>query len=87
MYTITNLATFRVTISDFFPPGPQPAKRESSGFVSNKDADQPAHPHSLIRAFVIRSLESIISKLAVTEILIFLLVSVAEPAGLCISLF
>ena len=24
IYTITNLATFRVTISDFFHPGPQP---------------------------------------------------------------
>ena len=36
----------------------------SSGLVNNKDADQPAHPHSLISAFF-RSLESIISRLSV----------------------
>ena len=28
----------------------------ASGFASNKGADQPAHPRSLVRAFVIRSL-------------------------------
>ena len=54
----------------------------SSGFASNKGADQPAHPHRLIRAFVIGLFESIISNLAASEILIFLLVSVAEQAGL-----
>ena len=57
-----------------------------SGFANNKDADQPAHPHSLISAFVIRFLESIISKLATSEILFFLLVSVAEETGLNINL-
>ena len=41
------------------------------GFVNNKDADQPVHPHSTISAFVIRLLESIISKLATSEILNF----------------
>ena len=30
------------------------------GFANNKDAEQPAHPRSLISAFVIRLLESII---------------------------
>ena len=39
----------------------------SSGFVNNKGADQPAHPRSLISAFVFRSLESIISKLSVAK--------------------
>ena len=34
------------------------------GFTNNKGADQPAHPRNLISAFVLRSLESIISKLA-----------------------
>ena len=34
----------------------------SSGCANNKGADQPAHPHSLISAFVIRFLESIIHK-------------------------
>ena len=56
-----------------------------SGFANNIGADQPAHPHSLISAFVIRFLESIISKLATNEILSFLLVSVAEETGLSLA--
>ena len=36
----------------------------SSGFAKNKGADRPAHPFILISAFVIRLLESIISRLA-----------------------
>ena len=47
-----------------------------------KGADQPAHPRRLISAFVIRLLESIISRLAMSKISIFQLVSVAEQAGL-----
>ena len=43
----------------------------SLGFVNNKGAGQPVHPHRLISAFVIRFLESIISKLATGEISIF----------------
>ena len=43
----------------------------SSGFATNKGADQPAHPHRLISAFVIPFLKSIISKLASCEIFIF----------------
>ena len=39
----------------------------SSGLVSNKGADQPAHPHSLLSAFVFRSFESIISRLSVAK--------------------
>ena len=27
-------------------------------YANNKDADQPAHPHSLISAFVVRCLDS-----------------------------
>ena len=30
------------------------------GFANNKDAEQPAHPRSLISAFVIRLLERIV---------------------------
>ena len=41
------------------------------GFANNTGADQPAHPRSLISAFVIRFVESIICKLATGEILIF----------------
>ena len=54
-------------------------------FANNKGADQPAHPHILINAFVIHLLESIISKLDTSEISIFLLVSVAELVGLCMT--
>ena len=55
-------------------------------FANNKGADQPAHPRSLISAFVIRFSESSISKLATGEISIFLLVSVAEETGLSLVL-
>ena len=43
----------------------------SLGFANNPDADQPAHPCRLISTFVFCLLESIISKLATGEILIF----------------
>ena len=56
------------------------------GFANNTGTDQPAHPHSLINAFVICVLECIISKLATSEILIFYLVSVAEETGLNLAL-
>ena len=55
-------------------------------FANNKGADQPWHPRSLIRAFVILFLKSIICKLAVSEISTFLLVSVAEETGLKLAL-
>ena len=41
---------------------------------------------SLISAFVVRLLESIISKLATSEVSLFWLVSVAEQAGLNLTL-
>ena len=37
-------------------------------YVNNKGADQPAHPHSLISAFVVRCLGSIISLVSISEI-------------------
>ena len=40
-------------------------------FANNTAADQPAHPCSLISAFIIHYLESIICKLAIGEISIF----------------
>ena len=51
-------------------------------FANNKGADQPAHPRSLISAFVIPLLESIISRLATSEISVFWVVSAAEETGL-----
>ena len=56
------------------------------GFANNTGADQPAHPHSLISAFVIRFLESFILRHATGEIWIFYIVSVAEETGLKLNL-
>ena len=58
----------------------------SSGFANNKDADQPAHPHSLISDFFIHLLERTIYRLATSEISIFYLVFVAGQAGLNLTL-
>ena len=41
------------------------------GFANNTAADQSVHPHSLISAFDVRLLESIISRLLTSEISIF----------------
>ena len=51
--------------------GPRHEKTCLWGFANNTGADQPAHPRSLISAFVIRVLESTISKLATSEISFF----------------
>ena len=48
--------------------GPGRKKTCLGEFANNKGADQPAHPRILINAFVIRLLESIISRLATSEI-------------------
>ena len=55
-------------------------------FENHKGADQPAHPRILISAFIIRLLESIISKLATSKFSIFQLVSVAEVTGLSLAM-
>ena len=60
-------------------------KTRLRGLANNKGADQPAHPRSLISAFVICLLESIILKLATHEISFFYLVSVAEETGLSLA--
>ena len=49
-------------------------------------SNQPANLCSMVSVFVGRLLESIISRLAANEISIFLLVSVAEQAGLSFAL-
>ena len=43
--------------SKAFINGPRRKKKLSSGFASNKGADQPGHPRRLISAFVIRCFE------------------------------
>ena len=47
------------------------ATRGNLWFANNTGADQPAHSRSLISAFVIRILESIICKPATDEVSIF----------------
>ena len=64
------------------PYGPRQEKTCFRGFANNKGSDQPAHPCSLISAFVIRLLDSIVSKLAASKISFLQVVSVAEQAGL-----
>ena len=66
--------------------GPRREKTCLRGFSNNTGADQPAHTRSLIIAFVIRLLESIISRLASSEISTFWLVSIAEETGLKLAL-
>ena len=56
-----------------------------SSFANNKGADQPAHPCSLISAFVVRCLDSIISLNSIAEISRFYLASVAAQVGLCLA--
>ena len=51
--------------------GPQREKTCLRWFSNNKGTDQPAHPRSLISAFVIHLLESIITRLASSEILYY----------------
>ena len=68
------------------PFGPRREKTCLRGFANNTGADQPAHPRSLISAFVIHVVESIICNLATGEISIFWLVPVAEETGLKVSL-
>ena len=54
-------------------------------YANSRGADQPAHPRSLISAFVVRCLDSIIPLLAIAEISRLQLVSVAEQAGLSLT--
>ena len=51
-------------------------------YVNNKGADQPAHPRSLISAFFVRCLDSIIPLVSISKISSLYLASVAAQAGL-----
>ena len=51
-------------------------------YANNKGADQPAHARSLISAFVVRCLDSVMSQVYVTKISSLVLASVAEQASL-----
>ena len=54
-------------------------------YANNKVADQPAHPRSLISTFVVRCLDSMTCKLAISKVSRFYLTSVAEQAGLNVT--
>ena len=54
-------------------------------FANNKGADQPAHPRSLISAFVVCYLDSIIPILVKSKISRLQLVSIAEQASLSLT--
>ena len=54
-------------------------------YANNKGADQPAHLDSLISAFVVRCLDSVMSLVSVTKISNLRLASVAEQAGLSLT--
>ena len=54
-------------------------------YANNKGADQPAHPHSLISAFVVCCLDSIISLDSIAEISRRQLAPVAVQAGLSLT--
>ena len=51
-------------------------------YANNKGADQPAHLHILISAFVVRCLDSVMSLVSVTKISSLMLASIAEQANL-----
>ena len=54
-------------------------------YANIKGADQPAHLRSLISAFVVRCLDSLMSLVSVTKILSPMLASVAEQVGLSLT--
>ena len=66
---VTNESNFMKLILNIY--WPRRKKTCLRRFANNKGADQPARPRSLISDFVFRFLESIISKLATSEISIF----------------
>ena len=54
-------------------------------YANNKGTDQPAHPCSLISAFVVRNLDTIVPTLAKSKVSRLYLVSVCEQAGLSLT--
>ena len=55
-------------------------------YANNKYADQPAHSRSLISAFVVRCLDSLIPLVSISKISSLYLASVAAQAGLSLTL-
>ena len=61
-----HISEFGKSLSHTFEPGHE--KMCLMSYANNKGADQPAHPRSLISAFVVRCLDSIISLESTAEI-------------------
>ena len=55
-------------------------------FANNKGAGQPVHPQSLSSAFAVRCLDSMISLVPIFAISLLSLASVAEQAGLSLTM-
>ena len=70
-------------ISFYFEPSHE--KLCLMSYANNKGADQPAHLRSLISAFVVYCLDSIISLDSIAVISRLKLASVAVQAGLCLA--
>ena len=60
-------------------------RKRVMSYANNKGADQPAHPHSLISAFVVCCLDTLISLDSIAEISRLYLASVAAQASLCLA--
>ena len=69
--------------SKLFEPGHE--KMCLMPYANNEGADHSAHPRSLISAFVVRCLDSVMSLVSVTKISSLLLASVAEQASLSLT--
>ena len=54
-------------------------------YANNKGTGQPAHPRSLISAFVVRCLDSVMSLVSVTKISSIMIASVAEQASMSLT--
>ena len=71
---------------NIFTASSYPREKTEPGVCEQQRCRPAAHLHSLISAFVIHLLKSIISGLATSEISLFYLVSVAEQTGLNLAL-
>ena len=60
-------------------------RKRLMSYANNKGADQPAHPRSLIGAFVVRCLDSVMSLVSVSKFSSLMLASVAEQASLSLT--
>ena len=67
---ISYAATKTTPQDDFSNPVNEPDHEKMclTSYANNKGADQPAHPRSLISAFVVRCKDSIISLVSISEI-------------------